>query len=246
MAGAGQRFVDEGYTQPKPLIEVCGKTILEWTTRSMPFIVHERHEPRNYSITFAIQKNHNKNNNLERFLRLTYGKDTKVVTFDGLTRGNLETAVISAAGLPDDEPILILDADNRYDGSGFENFLNNLPTNSHAVLCVFDPIDEQEKWCFAKIDEASNNQVIQISEKKRIENGFPMMGVFFYSKKKLFQEAAEHVLKSDLRVRNEFYMSQSIETLLKTGVAVYAYKSPIACPLGTPEDLRKFQHENLF
>src|SRR5690606_35797086 len=144
---------------------------------------------------------------------------------DGLTRGNLETAIISVADLSEDEPLLILDADNRYDGSGFEDFLSSLPTNPHAVLCVFDPLDDQEKWCFASLDETQNNLVSQISEKKKIENGFHMMGVFFFSEKKLFQEAAEHVLKSDLRVRNEFYMSQSIETLLKSGVAVYAYKS---------------------
>lgn len=31
MAGKGQRFIDEGYETPKPLIEVGGKTILEWS-----------------------------------------------------------------------------------------------------------------------------------------------------------------------------------------------------------------------
>ena len=36
MAGRGQRFRDKGYDKPKPLIEVNGKTILQWTTESCP------------------------------------------------------------------------------------------------------------------------------------------------------------------------------------------------------------------
>ena len=37
LAGEGQRFKDRGIMTPKPLIEVNGKSILEWTTRSLHF-----------------------------------------------------------------------------------------------------------------------------------------------------------------------------------------------------------------
>ena len=30
MAGAGSRFKDAGYTFPKPLIEIHGKTMIQW------------------------------------------------------------------------------------------------------------------------------------------------------------------------------------------------------------------------
>ena len=40
MAGRGARFSDVGYPMPKPLIEVENKHVIEWTTRSLPFIEH--------------------------------------------------------------------------------------------------------------------------------------------------------------------------------------------------------------
>ena len=44
-AGVGSRFITESdsngeYLKPKPLINVLGKPIIEWTTRSLPYIPH--------------------------------------------------------------------------------------------------------------------------------------------------------------------------------------------------------------
>ena len=35
IAGNGQRFIDAGYTSPKPLIEINGKTILDRSLESV-------------------------------------------------------------------------------------------------------------------------------------------------------------------------------------------------------------------
>ena len=236
MAGAGQRFVDAGYTTSKPLIEVDGKTILEWTMSSLPFI-------QDCHLTFAIRSHHNANGELEAFLKNTYGADTDIVSFDELTRGNLETAWLSLESIPDNESLFILDSDNWYNGVHFEDFIAKIPEKDYAVLCTFDPIDDQEKWCFAQTDE--NHIVHCLSEKKKIDNGYPMMGLFYYSNKELFKKAAQEILNKGTRVKNEFYMSQSIVHLIDSGIPVYAYKAPSVVPLGTPEDLDKAKNENL-
>lgn len=244
MAGEGQRFADEGYTVPKPLIKTRGKTILEWTTSSIPLIKHNTNEPQPYTITFAIRTHHDNNQQLTSFLKRVYGPDTRIVCFDELTAGNLATATIASQGLADDEPLLILDADNRYDGSNLFEFINSVAEPEHAVLCVFEPLDDQEKWCFAKTD--SQGKVSAISEKKRIEDGKPMMGVFYYSSKELFAEASDCVEQAGKKVRGEFYMSQTIDALLEMNKPVFAYTSPKVAPLGTPADLKEFENdENL-
>jgi len=49
MTGIGKRFLDAGYTRPKPLIEVEGKPIIEYVVNMFPgetdfvFIVNEDH-----------------------------------------------------------------------------------------------------------------------------------------------------------------------------------------------------------
>ena len=55
MAGRGARFSDVGYPMPKPLIEVENKHVIEWTTRSLPFIEHYNKKTKQV-IHFAVRK----------------------------------------------------------------------------------------------------------------------------------------------------------------------------------------------
>jgi capsule biosynthesis phosphatase len=244
MAGDGRRFLDAGYCTPKPMINAKGKTILEWTTRSLPFIEHNRQielftHP--YHITFAIRSSHDFNHGLTNKLKAIYGFETNIVTYDTLTRGNLDTAHLTVSGMnyDPDEPLLILDADNKFDGSNFLEYVEAIPVKDYSVLCYFDPIDNSSKWCFAQI--GANDVVEKISEKKLIKDGKPMVGVFYYSSHRLFLEAAEKILEDEkYKVKNEFFMSQTFQYFLENNIPLVGFKTKKVEPLGTPEDLKKF------
>ena len=125
MAGRGSRFADIGYPMPKPLIEVENKHVLEWTTRSLPFIDHYNDKTKQ-EIHFAIRKEDEVNFSIIQRLKKIYGKKIKIHTFDNVTRGNLETAYIVAKKIKNKKKdILILDSDNHYDGSSLLNFINS-------------------------------------------------------------------------------------------------------------------------
>ena len=38
MAGMGSRFAQAGFPEPKPLIKVLGKTMVEWAAKSFNFL----------------------------------------------------------------------------------------------------------------------------------------------------------------------------------------------------------------
>lgn len=244
MAGDGKRFSDKGYTTPKPLIEVKGRTILEWTTNSLPFIEHNRQRELfgcPYHITFAIRSSHDVNQGLTNKLKAIYGSETKIISFDKLTRGNLDTAylTIAQANYNPEEELLVLDADNKFDGSYFLNFIDSLPFDSdHGALCCFEPIDDSLKWCFAQLGDYGN--VKKLAEKEKIKNGKPMVGVFYYSSHELFVETAEKILGAGNKVKNEFYMSQTFQYFLDNDIPLFGYKTKTVDPLGTPEDLERF------
>lgn len=245
MAGDGTRFKDVGYPLPKPFIEVNEKYILEWTTRSLPFIQHYINHIQQYPLTFAIRSEHEKKFNIIERLEKIYGNNIRVIEFNKLTKGGLETAYITetlTCLTSDDKDVLFLDSDNHYNGSGFENFINDIKSKTDddfAVICYFEPLDNSFKWCFAFPD---GDRITKLSEKDETAlamGGKPMVGVFYFSDKVMFLDIAREILHHDATVKGEFYMSQSIYKMLDRNMLVYGYKVDNVIPLGTPEDIIK-------
>jgi len=236
MAGDGQRFANVGYEVPKPLIVAKNKTILEHTLSSLPSI-------ETFSLTFAIRQEHEVSHNVSSFLKQKYGTNINIKIFEKKTRGNLETALETLKEFSVNGPILFLDADNKYDGSNFISFVEKLPALAHAVICCFKPLDDSEKWCFAKIN--SLQEVEYISEKKKIEDGLPMVGVFYYNDTKTFVDIGNKILSSNQTTKGEFYMSQTIQKFLDEKYQVYGLVVENVVPLGTPEDLEKFVNNKI-
>ena len=168
-AGEGKRFRGVGYTVSKPFIPIKGKPIIEWTTRSMPFISHHDETPLwviDYSLTFAIREEDWEH---EQTLHDIYGEGVNVVKFPRLTRGPLETALQTTLTLPSsaqNEPVLILDADNRYDGINFLWFIDKMRRKStlFGALCYFEPMDDSAKWCFVF---QNHDNILRVAETKR-------------------------------------------------------------------------------
>lgn len=236
MAGDATRFLNSKYNDLKPLINIKGQPIVKWTTDSLGFDFSK--------ITFAIRTDQNKKFLIEERLAYVYQKtNIDFCRFNSLTRGNLETAYFSTLNIVDiDQPLLILDSDNKYNGSGFFDFVSNISDKDFAVICYFDPLDDSTKWCFAVPD---GDKIIQIGEKdEEVLNhgGKPMVGVFYFSSADLFINVAKSILTKGLTCKNEFYMSQSINALLDCGVSVYGLKVDEVVQLGTPIDVEKFEN----
>ena len=95
MAGEGSRFAKEGYTFPKPLIDVDGKPMIQTVVENLDF---------DATYIFLVRKEHlNKYNGLKTTLdRITNGK-FKIVEVDGLTEGAACTALLAKDLINDDE-----------------------------------------------------------------------------------------------------------------------------------------------
>ena len=244
MAGAGSRFEQVGYPLPKPLIEVNDKHIIEWTTRSLPFIDHYNPASKQ-KIIFAIRKQDEENFQITKRLKKIYGKKIDFAVFNYLTKGNLETAFLSLYKfdkLNDKKDLLILDSDNYYDGSNFINFINiiKLKHDLFSVICDFDPIDNSTKWCFAIKNGNVVKKLLEKDKQALSQNGRPMVGVFYFSQIKLFKRIAEYILNKRIisdKEKNEVYMSQSVQKCIDLDIPVYGLRVKNVIPLGTPQDI---------
>jgi NDP-sugar pyrophosphorylase family protein len=249
MAGDGKRFTDAGINTPKPLIEVNGKPILEWTTRSLPFIKHidEDHSmsiaPEN--LYFAIRQEH-ENDGVCDYLKRVYGDDINFIVFQKTTRGNMETAYVSTLSMPSEEPLLILDADNKYNDCDFLDTLSEaVDFDNSMVVTYFDPVDADPKWAFVFTDGALVTRIVEKDPTALEQGGCPLVGTFWFKTTSLFQRYADALIQTNTRSgtpgREEFYVSQVPSTHVKNGGIVFAHKVNEVVPLGTPDDVEKFK-----
>lgn len=248
-AGHGQRFKDAGIDIPKPIIAVenpdgSGPTpMVKLTTDSLAF-VDELGPGR---LAFAVLQEHIDEWFIDIRLSTMYNEPT-IIPFPKVTRGNLETAYQAVSymlkhGWNMMEPLYILDSDNMYGGSNVESFMYKKGHKDvlFASVCYFKPIDEKTHWCFAQMDAGKVWNLLEKHPNAIALGAKPLMGTFYFSTAKLFLDAAEAVFFAEDRSTGEFYMSQGVQRLIDDGVNVYGCKVTDVVPLGTPEDVKRYE-----
>jgi NDP-sugar pyrophosphorylase family protein len=249
MAGKGERFSSQGYEKPKPLIEVNGKTILQWTTESCPYIRHDgTGQDENIHLHFAVRQEH-LDDGLAQFLYSVYGKGIEIIPFKETTRGSLETACISTKRmLHKHVPLLVLDSDNKYNNNNLVGFINGLPHRPHTMaVSAFTTTEHSvpNKWSNVLLER---NEVIEIREKDDTYVELPaLIGVFYFADTNFFQNYASYILTygKPIQFRNskEYYMSMvpADAAKIRTNARVYCHTVTDVVPLGTPENVEMFR-----
>ena len=227
MAGEGSRFAKEGYTFPKPLIEVNGKPMIQAVVENLDF---------DAEYVFLVRKKHlEKYDGLESTLeRITNGR-YKLVEVDGLTEGAACTALLAKEYINNDEDLLIANSDQiiEYEPENFK-LLKNL-TSCDSMVFTFNAV--HPKWSFVKTN--SRGFVTEVAEKKPISD-IATCGIYWYRRGSDFVRCAENMIKKDIRVRNEFYIAPVYNELINEGKTLVPFYVHKMWGIGTPEDLRSY------
>ena len=87
MAGEGSRFVNEGWTVPKPLIEVNGKPLFLRAIESLPKDIEIKY-------SFIVRQNHIESHHIDE--RIKYHlPDANIFSVSKTTRGAVETCLVA-------------------------------------------------------------------------------------------------------------------------------------------------------
>ena len=227
MAGEGSRFTKEGYTFPKPLIDVRGKPMIQTVVENLDF---------DCEYIFLVRKEH-----IEKYSGLlhTLGRITNdrfdYVVVDGLTEGAACTALLAEKYINNDEDLLIANSDQYIDYRP-ENFitLKNL-TNVDSIVFTFNAV--HPKWSFARTN--SRGFVTEVAEKKPISN-IATCGIYWYRKGSDFVKYAHQMIEKEVRVNNEFYIAPVYNELIQDGKTLIPFFVHQMWGIGTPEDLKHF------
>jgi len=225
MAGEGSRFMQVGYSFPKPLIEVNGDPMIK-------LVVDNINIDANY--IFIVQKKHYDQYGLKYLLNLI-APNCKIVIVDRVTSGAACTVLLSKDFINNENPLIIANSDQYVSWDSF-NFMYNVSNSDlDGSILTFNSI--HPKWSFAKISE--KGLVTEVAEKAPISN-IATVGIYYWKKGQDFVKYAEQMIDKNIRVNNEFYVCPVFNEAISDGKLFNTYQVSEMWGLGTPEDLDNF------
>lgn len=223
MAGLGSRFSTAGYENPKPLISIYGKPMIEHAVNSLGV-------KGNY--IFITQKAHN----LKSHLETMYPK-CKVIEIDYITEGAACTCLLAEDYIDNNTPLVITNCDQImwWDDKSFATFLYNYPYDGFVVTYT----EDTPKNSYVKLDR--EGFATQFAEKQVISN-ISLNGIHYWKHGKDFVYSTKTMIENNERYNNEFYVAPTYNSLIKNGkkIGVYHIPNDQHNAVGTPEDLIKY------
>lgn len=230
MAGRGSRFVQAGYTVPKPLIPVHGVPMMQ--------IVCANLRPKcQHRFIFLCLKEHIKDHSIDKRLK-AIAPDSTVISIDKVTEGAACTVLLSKELINNDEQLMIANSDQWID-IDINDYLTAMSSGVDGLIMTMKASDP--KWSFVRLDE--KGKVVEVVEKRVISNE-ATVGVYNYLRGKDFVDAAERIIAKNIRVNNEFYVAPVYNEMIDQGKKVGIYNigsdSKGMYGLGMPLDLERF------
>ena len=232
MAGRGSRFATQGYTFPKPLIDVKGKPMIQVVTENLNIKA-------NY--TFIVQKEHYEKYSLQHLLNLI-APGCNIVQVDGITEGAACTTLLAKEFIDNDEPLLMANSDQFVEWDSNETLYAFSNGDCDGGIITFPAT--HPKWSYAKLGD--DGYVSEVAEKKPISE-HATVGIYWWAKGSDYVKYAEQMIEKDIRVNNEYYVCPVFNEAIGDGkkVRIKEIEKEGMWGIGTPEDLNYFlEHYN--
>lgn len=226
MAGAGSRFVEAGFKNPKPLIDVLGYPMIRSVINNLG-VYHD--------YTFIVQQSVLDHYRTQLEIATSICKSSKFLTVEKLTQGAAETCLLAKKYLNPDKSLMIANCDQimEWDNKEFYKWFEITPCD--GTILTFT--SSSNKNSYVKVD--SNGWVTEAREKIVISN-LATTGVYIWRKSIDFVTAAEDMISKNIRYNNEFYVCPVYNQNIQAGKLINTFHVEKHWPIGTPEDLNLF------
>jgi len=229
MAGEGSRFRQIGIDKPKYMIDARGKTLFEWSIRSLTNFF-------DYEFIFITRKEHNSRKFIEEKCKSLGIKKFKIKELDYLTEGQAATVLTAKEFLSMDDPILIYNIDTYVE----PHELKPGDITGDGWVPSFEAVGDH--WSFVSFD--NNYKVNNVAEKIRISD-YGTIGLYYFSSLGLFESVYQSFNFEGIK---EKYIAPLYSRVIKDdSKAVFTRlidKNSIH-ELGTPDEVKKFDPDFL-
>ena len=231
MAGRGSRFAKAGYTTPKPFIPIHGIPMIKVVVDNLTPTCEHR-------FIFICQQEHLDRYDFEKKLR-SYTKNAVVIGINGVTEGQVCTALLAKKYFDDDEPLMSANTD-QYIDVDINEYLDAMQSRELDGM-IMTMKSSDPKWSYARTD--AEGMVVETAEKKVISSD-ATVGIFNFAHGSDLVRSAEQMIADNLRVNGEFYTCPCYNYLIKGGkrIGIYGIGEEYhgMYGLGIPQDLEFF------
>ena len=239
MSGFGERFRRAGYTVPKPLVRIEGKTIIEHVVDMFP--------GDNYFI-FICNKDHLASTDMNDVLHsICAGKKYKIVPIDSHKLGPVYAVSKAFEFINVEEPIIV----NYCDFTCYWNFNDfkqwTQENNCDGALPSYKGFHPHSlgNTNYAYIRE--NNFVFEaIKEKEPFTddrmNEFASSGTYYFARGSYVIKYFRALMDKNINLNGEFYCSLVYNLMYEDGLRSQVYELEHFMQWGTPEDVQEYNH----
>lgn len=224
-AGDGTRFRSVFGNIPKAAIRMHGRTLLEWSILSLPLMAEDR-------LVIVSQSKHRlREKLLGRITALNPFSDIKWHEIDGLTRGQLETALLAHPYALPRSPVAIYNCDTYFQSKDLLRLMED-PNIDGIVPCAQA---EGDAWSFCAV--RADNTIYDIREKERISS-WATVGFYYFRDGDVFFQKGEADIQN--HAPGECYVAPLYQQYISEGKKIIMDPVHLFKPMGTPEQVEIF------
>lgn len=236
MAGAGSRFVEAGYTTPKPLIPVEGRPMFTHALDGIDSVETSQ------SHTFIIRGDHARDHSLDDAVRAEL-PNCNVLVDEGPQRGALVAAYSARPFIEDSEGIFMTYCDVRTNSPGYFRMLSQSlmgEIDIDGALLLFR--SDNPRFGYADLNEEG---VIVATAEKKVISPYAIAAGHYVSDSDILDQAAQAVFKDAEYGKNpELYITDMYTKLIAMGGKVLGFvveDSNEFVHFGTPAELTEYE-----
>ena len=236
MSGTGNRFIEAGYTTPKPLLQIDQKPIIEHVCNLFPG---------EDKFTFICNSKHLAETNMRQVLQ-NIKSQSNIVEIPNHKKGPVYAVSLVKDFINDDEEVIINYCDfgtywdykdflkhtrgRKADGAipSYKGFHPHMLGNTNYAF-----MRDKDQW------------MLEIKEKEpftdnRMEE-YASNGTYYFKKGLYVKKYFEELVKKDIHIKGEYYVSLVFNLLVRDRFKVSIYKIQHMLQWGTPQDLIEYK-----
>ena len=235
MSGVGNRFVEAGYKDPKPLIVIDGKPIIEHVCDLFPG---------EDKFTFICNAKHLAETNMREVL-LRIKPNANVIEIPNHKKGPVYAVYLVENLIDDDEEVIV----NYCDFGAYWDYADFLKhtrdRNADGAVPAYKRFHPHmlgtTNYAFMRDDK---QWMLEIKEKEPFTNNrmneYASDGTYYFKKGSYVKKYFNEIMQKDINLKGEYYVSLIYNLLVEDGLKVSIYDVQHMLQWGTPQDVEEY------
>jgi len=235
MSGIGNRFIEAGYKEPKPLVVIDGKPIIEHVCDLFP---------NEDKFTFICNSKHLLETNMREVLK-SIKPNANIVEIPNHKKGPVYAVSLVEDLIEDDEEVIVnyCDFGTYWD---YEDFLKHTrDRDADGAIPSYKGFHPHmlgsTNYAFMRDDK---QWMLEIKEKETFTDNrmqeYASNGTYYFKKGSYVKKYFKELMDKDINLKGEYYVSLIYNLLVEDGLKVSIYNIQHMLQWGTPQDVEEY------